>query len=151
MSKQTHPFQDEGEQDELQREADELILMPVTYILFSISKYTFFKFSKIFIWDHYSCEMGYIKFLKVMIKGKYLIVGHMWWRSPVVGKGTREAEVMGSNPANNRENRTRAYSRDLQLLFILNIFILTRKIIMPSPMCWYRWRANMDARHLCVT
>ena len=39
-----------------------------------------------------------------MIKEKYLIVGHMWWRNPVVGKGTRETEVMDSNPANNREN-----------------------------------------------
>ena len=55
---------------------------------------------KIFIWDRYSYEMGYIRHLKVMIKEKYLIVGHMWWCSPVVGKGTREAEVVGSNSGN---------------------------------------------------
>ena len=53
-----------------------------------------------------------------MIKEKYLIVGHMWWCSPVVGKGKREAEVMGSNPGNAGKSRTRAYSckksRDLR-------------------------------------
>ena len=27
--------------------------------------------------DHYSCEMGYIRHLKVMTKEKYLIIGHM--------------------------------------------------------------------------
>ena len=55
-----------------------------------------------------------------MIKEKYLIVGHMWWCSPVVGEGTREAEVVGSNPSNAEKNRTRAYSRkksrDLRLV-----------------------------------
>ena len=40
-----------------------------------------------------------------MIKEKYLIVGHMWWCSLVVGKGTREAKVVGSNPGNGRKNR----------------------------------------------
>ena len=30
-----------------------------------------------FILDHYSCEMCYIRHLKVMIKEKYLVVGHM--------------------------------------------------------------------------
>ena len=53
-----------------------------------------------------------------MIKEKYLIVGHMWWCSPVVGKGTREAEVVNSSPGNIGKNRTRAYlrkkSRDLE-------------------------------------
>ena len=66
-----------------------------------------------------------------MIKEKYLIVGHMCWCRPVVGKGTREAEVVGSNPDNAGKNRTRAYSlkksRGLQLLFPLQIFILARK------------------------
>ena len=46
-----------------------------------------------------------------MVKEKYLIVGHMCWCRPVVGKGTREAEVVGSNPDNAGKNRTRAYSR----------------------------------------
>jgi len=36
-----------------------------------------FVIEKIFIWDRCSCEMGYIRYLKVMIKRKYLIVGHM--------------------------------------------------------------------------
>ena len=27
--------------------------------------------------DRYSCEMGYIRYLKVMTKEKYLIIGHM--------------------------------------------------------------------------
>jgi len=70
-----------------------------------------------------------------MIKEKYLIVGHMCWCSPVVGKGTREAEVVGSNSSNAGKNRTRAYSRkksrDLRLLFPLQIFILARKRMMP--------------------
>ena len=30
-----------------------------------------------FILDHYSCEMCYIRHLKVMTKEKYLIIGHM--------------------------------------------------------------------------
>ena len=46
-----------------------------------------------------------------MIKEKYLIVGDMCWCSPVVGKGTHEAEVVGSNSGNTGKNRTRAYSR----------------------------------------
>ena len=46
-----------------------------------------------------------------MIKEKYLIIGHMWWCSPVVGEGMRETEVVGSNPSNAGKNRTRAYSR----------------------------------------
>jgi len=70
-----------------------------------------------------------------MVKEKYLIVGHMCWCSPVVGKGTREAEVVGLNPSNAGKNRTRAYSRkksrDLRLLFPLQIFILARKRMMP--------------------
>ena len=40
-----------------------------------------------------------------MIKGKYLIVGHMWWCSLVVGKGTREVDVAGLNPSNGTKNR----------------------------------------------
>jgi len=58
----------------------------------------------------------------------------MCWCSPVVGKGTREAEVVGLNPGNAGKNRTRAYSRkksrDLRLLFPLQIFILARKRMM---------------------
>ena len=69
-----------------------------------------------------------------MVKEKYLIVGHMCWCSPVVGKSTREAEVVGLNPSNAGKNRTRAYSRkksrDLRLLFPLQIFILARKKMM---------------------
>ena len=42
-----------------------------------------------------------------MIKGKYLIVGHMLWCSPVVVEGTRETEVVSSNPSNTGKNRTR--------------------------------------------
>ena len=34
-----------------------------------------FVVERIFIWDRYSCEMGYIRYLKVRIKEKYLIVG----------------------------------------------------------------------------
>jgi len=75
-----------------------------------------------------------------MIKRKYLIVGHMCWCSPVVGKGTREAEVVGLNPSNAGKNRTRAYSRkksrDLRLLFPLQIFYFSTQ--------------KNDARHLCV-
>jgi len=70
---------------------------------------------KIFIWDRYSCEMGYIRHLKVMIKEKYLIVDYMWWCSPVVREGTREAKAMVSNPVNGGKNRTREKSRDLRL------------------------------------
>ena len=68
---------------------------------------------KIFIWDRYSCEIGYISHLKVMMKGKYLNVGHMWWCSPVVGKGMREAEVVGSNPDNAGKNRTRIFAQKI--------------------------------------
>ena len=54
-----------------------------------------------------------------MVKRNYLIAHHMWWCSLVVGKDTREAEVVGSNPSNAEKNRTRAYSRkksrDLQI------------------------------------
>ena len=50
-----------------------------------------FVVEKIFIWDRYGCEMSYIRHLNVMIKRKYLIASRMWWCSPVVGKGTREA------------------------------------------------------------
>ena len=82
-----------------------------------------------------------------MVKGNYLIAHHMWWCNLVVGKGTRETEVVGSNPSNARKNRTRAYSRkkshDLRhahirekeniflFLFPLQIFILARKRMMP--------------------
>ena len=38
-----------------------------------------------------------------MIQEKYLIIDHMWWCSPVVVKGTREAGVVGSNPSNARK------------------------------------------------
>ena len=58
-----------------------------------------------------------------MIKEKYLIIGHMWWCSLVVGKGTREAEIMGSNSGNARKNRTRAYSRK-KLRGGKNIFLI---------------------------
>ena len=73
-----------------------------------------FVIEKIFIWHRYSCEMGYIRHLKVMIKGKHLIVAHMWWCSPVVGKGTREAEVVNSNSGNGEKYRTRKKSCDLR-------------------------------------
>ena len=78
-----------------------------------------------------------------MIKGKYLIVGHMWWCSSVVVEGTREAEAVGSNPGNAGKNRTRAYSCKKSrerggenkitfwFLFTLQIFILARKRMMP--------------------
>ena len=46
-----------------------------------------------------------------MVKGNYLIADHMWWCSLVVGKGNREAEIVGSNPSNARKNHTHAYSR----------------------------------------
>ena len=77
-----------------------------------------------------------------MIKEKYLIVDHMWWCSSVVGNGTREAEVVGSNPSNAEKNRTCAYSRKKShkrggkkkiffwFLFSLQIFILARKRMM---------------------
>ena len=80
-----------------------------------------------------------------MIKEKYLIVGHICWCSPVVGKGTREAEVVGSNPRNAGKNRTRAYSckklRDLQK----NLFL----IFIPTANIYFNMQKN-DARHLCV-
>ena len=63
-----------------------------------------------------------------MIK-KYFIVGYMWWCTPVVGEGTREAEVVGSNSSKARKNSMRAYSR--KYLFLLQIFILARKRMMP--------------------
>ena len=50
-----------------------------------------------------------------MIKEKYLIVDYMWWCSPVVREGTREAKAMVSNPVNGGKNRTREKSRDLRL------------------------------------
>jgi len=76
-----------------------------------------------------------------MTKEKYLIIGHMWWCSPVVG-GTREAKVVGSNSGNGGKNRTRTYSRKKShkcdgkkkiffwFLFSLQIFILARKRMM---------------------
>ena len=71
-----------------------------------------------------------------MIK-KYLIIGHMWWCSLVVGKGTREAEIMGSNPGNARKNVcifaqkiTRWEKIYFWFLFTLQIFILARKRMM---------------------
>ena len=85
-----------------------------------------------------------------MIKGKYLIIGHMWWCSLVVGMGIRKVEVVGSNPGNSEKNRTRAYSRkkscDLRherggkknffiFVHIENIYLNTQK---------------NDAPHLCV-
>ena len=46
------------------------------------------------------------------------------------GKGTREVEVVGSNPGNGGKNRTRAYSRkksrDLQIfIHAANIYFST--------------------------
>ena len=67
-----------------------------------------------------------------MVKGNYLIVDHMWWCRLVVGKGTREADVVGSNPSNIGKNRATC---DLQIffwfLFTLQIFILAHKRMMP--------------------
>ena len=72
-----------------------------------------------------------------MIKEKYLIIGHMWWCSLVVGKGTRKAEIMGSNPSNARKNAcifaqkiTRWEKIYFWFLFTLQIFILARKRMM---------------------
>ena len=79
-----------------------------------------FVVEKIFIWDCYSCEMDYIRHLKVIIKEKYVIIGHMWWCSPVVGKDTRKAEVVSSNSSNGGKNRTRAYSRKKYLVNLSN-------------------------------
>jgi len=87
-----------------------------------------------------------------MIKGKYLIVGHMWWYSPVLGKRTREAEVVGSNSGNTGKNRTRAYSRkksrDLRRerggknkIFFLNFI--------PTANIYFSTQKN-NACHLCV-
>ena len=77
-----------------------------------------------------------------MIKGKYLIIGHMWLCSPMVGEGIREAEVVGSNPSNAGKNRTRAKNHEtceragkkkifFKFLFTLQIFILAHKRMMP--------------------
>ena len=77
-----------------------------------------------------------------MVKENYLIAHHMWCCSPVVGKGTCEAEVLSSNPSKVRKNRTRTYSRKKSpkrggkkkiffwFLFSLQIFILARKRMM---------------------
>ena len=104
-----------------------------------------FVVEKFFIWDRYSCQTVYIRHYKVMIKEKYIIVGHMWWCSLVVGNGMRKAKIVGSNPDNARKNHTRAYSRkkfDMRrqcggkkkiffwFLFMLQIFILARKRMM---------------------
>ena len=71
-----------------------------------------------------------------MVKGNYLISHHMWWCSLVVGKDTREAEVVGSNPSNAKKYRACAYLRKkrkyfFDFLFPLQIFILARKRMMP--------------------
>ena len=79
-----------------------------------------------------------------MIKGKYLIVSHMWWCSPIVGEGTREAEVVGSSPSNAEKNRTRAYS--LKKSHNLKIFFF---IFIPAANIYFSTQKN-DARHLCV-
>jgi len=44
----------------------------------------------------------------------------------VVGKDTREAEVVGSNPSNVGKNRTRAYSRKKSLDLPLFDFFFTK-------------------------
>ena len=77
-----------------------------------------FVVEKIFIGDRYSCEMGYIKYLKVMIKGKYLIVGRMWWCSPVVEKDMREAEVVGSNPGTVKKYTMHIHAEKESIFFI---------------------------------
>jgi len=59
----------------------------------------------------------------------------MWWCSPVVGEGTREAEIVGSNPNNAGKNRaTCDFRRErggknilFLFLFKLQIFILACK------------------------
>jgi len=111
---------------------------PNTWFKFWISNFQNFQMSsdgkivymKVVGPDRYSCEMGYIRHLKVMTKEKYLIIGHMWWCSLVVG-GTREAKVVGSNSGNGGKNNTRAYSRK------------------KSSLWWHRWRANTDTCHIC--
>jgi hypothetical protein len=70
-----------------------------------------------------------------MIKEKYLIVGHMWWCSPVVSEGTREAEVVGSNPSN--AEKIVCAKKEFFFIFIHAVNI------------YFNMQKN-DARHLCV-
>ena len=77
-----------------------------------------------------------------MIKGKYLIVGHMWWCSLVVGKGTREVDVAGLNPSNGRKNRATWGASAVGKRKHFLIFIHTENI-------YFNIQKN-DVRHLCV-
>ena len=72
----------------------------------------------------------------------------------MVGEGTRETEVVSSNPSNAEKNRTRAYSRKKSLDLRLatrarcekeNIFL----IFIPAANIYFSMLKN-DARHLCV-
>ena len=64
-----------------------------------------------------------------MIKQKYLIVGHMWWCSLVVGKGTRELRLW------------------VQILVTLeNIYFL---IFIHAANIYFNMQKN-DTGHLCV-
>ena len=94
-----------------------------------------FVIEKIFIWHRYSCEMGYIRYLKVMTKEKYLIIGHMCARLRLWVRILVTPE----------KNRTRAYSckklRDLQK----NLFL----IFIPATNIYFSMQKN-DVRHLCV-
>jgi len=78
-----------------------------------------------------------------MIKEKYLIVGHICWCSPVVGKSTREAEVMVSNPSNAGKNRATCDASAVEKRnFNFFIFIHIANI-------YFTMQKN-DIRHLCV-
>ena len=69
----------------------------------------------------------------------------MCWCSPVEAKGTREAEIVNSNPGNGGKNRTRAYSRKKYLSGYPRIFF----IFIPTRNIYFNIQNN-DARHLCV-
>ena len=59
----------------------------------------------------------------------------------MVGKGTREAEVVGLNPGNGGKNRATCDAsavgkrKYFLFLFTLEIFILTRKRMIPHHLC----------------
>ena len=63
----------------------------------------------------------------------------------MVGEGTREAEVVVSNPSNARKNRATCDASAVEKRFFYShckYLFYHAKEWYPSPMCWHRWRTK---------